>query len=83
MSVKIIAEIGINHNGDIEICKKLMKVASDAGCNAIKFQKCKWHSPSDVYFAECSEISSTHRTNGLQAEGAREGGRFGIEARER
>ncbi len=39
MSVKIIAEIGINHNGDIEICKKLMKVASDAGCNAIKFQK--------------------------------------------
>ncbi len=39
MSVNIIAEIGINHNGDIEICKKLMKVASDAGCNAVKFQK--------------------------------------------
>ena len=39
MSVIIIAEIGINHNGDIEICKKLMKVASEAGCNAVKFQK--------------------------------------------
>ena len=39
MSVNIIAEIGINHNGDIETCKKLMKVASDAGCNAVKFQK--------------------------------------------
>ncbi len=39
MSVKIIAEIGINHNGDIEVCKKLMKVAKDAGCDAVKFQK--------------------------------------------
>ena len=39
MSVNIIAEIGINHNGDIETCKKLMKVASEAGCNAVKFQK--------------------------------------------
>ena len=39
MSVNIIAEIGINHNGDMQICKKLMKVASDAGCNAVKFQK--------------------------------------------
>lgn len=35
----IIAEIGINHNGDIEIAKKLIDVAEAAGCNAIKFQK--------------------------------------------
>lgn len=35
----IIAEIGINHNGDIEIAKKLIDVAADAGCNAVKFQK--------------------------------------------
>ena len=35
----IIAEIGINHNGDINIAKKLIKVAKDAGCNAVKFQK--------------------------------------------
>ena len=37
--VFIIAEIGINHNGDIEIAKKLIEVAKDAGCNAVKFQK--------------------------------------------
>ena len=35
----IIAEIGINHNGDIEIAKKLIDLASMAGCNAVKFQK--------------------------------------------
>jgi N-acetylneuraminate synthase len=35
----IIAEIGINHNGDIDLTKKLIKVASDAGCHAVKFQK--------------------------------------------
>ena len=33
------AEIGINHNGDIEIAKKLIEIASDAGCDAVKFQK--------------------------------------------
>ncbi len=35
----ITAEIGINHNGDIDIAKKLIDIASDAGCNAVKFQK--------------------------------------------
>ena len=39
MSVKIIAEIGINHNGDMIIVKKLIDVAYEAGCNAVKFQK--------------------------------------------
>ena len=39
MSIFIIAEIGINHNGDMSICKELIDVASDAGCNAVKFQK--------------------------------------------
>jgi len=33
------AEIGINHNGDIEIAKKLIEIAVDAGCDAVKFQK--------------------------------------------
>ena len=37
--VFITAEIGINHNGDIEIAKKLINVAKDAGCDAVKFQK--------------------------------------------
>ena len=35
----IVAEIGINHNGDIELTKKLIDVAEAAGCNAVKFQK--------------------------------------------
>jgi N-acetylneuraminate synthase len=35
----IIAEIGINHNGDLGIAKQLIDVAADAGANAVKFQK--------------------------------------------
>jgi N-acetylneuraminate synthase len=35
----IIGEIGINHNGDIAIAKKLIDVAKAAGCQAVKFQK--------------------------------------------
>ena len=37
--VYVIAEIGINHNGDIEVAKKLIDVAALAGCEAVKFQK--------------------------------------------
>ena len=37
--VYVIAEIGINHNGDINIAKKLIDVAVEAGCQAVKFQK--------------------------------------------
>ena len=33
------AEIGINHNGDLAITKKLIDVAIEAGCDAVKFQK--------------------------------------------
>lgn len=39
MSIFIIAEIGINHNGDINIAKELIKLAKEAGCDAVKFQK--------------------------------------------
>ena len=39
MSVFVIGEIGINHNGDLAICKELIDVAVDAGCDAVKFQK--------------------------------------------
>lgn len=35
----VIAEIGINHNGDLGIAKKLIDCAVDAGCDAVKFQK--------------------------------------------
>lgn len=39
MNTKIIAEIGINHNGSIEICKKLISISSNAGCDYVKIQK--------------------------------------------
>ena len=38
-NIFIIAEIGINHNGDIGIAKNLIDVAVDAGADAVKFQK--------------------------------------------
>lgn len=37
--IYIVAEIGLNHNADISIAKKLIIAAKDAGCNAVKFQK--------------------------------------------
>ena len=39
MSITIIAEIGINHNGDLNICKQLIDVAKDSGADCVKFQK--------------------------------------------
>ena len=39
MHVKIIAEIGINHNGDLEIAKQLIDGAKLAGVTRVKFQK--------------------------------------------
>ena len=35
----IIAEIGINHNGSIDIAKKLIDVAANSNCDAVKIQK--------------------------------------------
>jgi N-acetylneuraminate synthase len=37
--VYVIAEIGLNHNGDVELAKRLIDVAADAGAQAVKFQK--------------------------------------------
>ena len=39
MSILIIGEIGINHNGDVNLAKKLIKAAKKAGADAVKFQK--------------------------------------------
>ena len=39
MSIFLIAEIGINHNGDMSIAKQLIDAAADAGFDAVKFQK--------------------------------------------
>lgn len=37
--VYVIGEIGINHNGSLELAQQLIREAADAGCNAVKFQK--------------------------------------------
>ena len=55
MSIFIIAEIGINHNGDIDICKQLIDIASDAGCDAVKFQK------RDINKVYTQEFLDSHR----------------------
>ncbi len=39
MHVYVVAEIGINHNGSMDICKDLIDIATESGCDAVKFQK--------------------------------------------
>ena len=39
MSVYVIAEIGINHNGSMKTCRELIDMAAKSGCDAVKFQK--------------------------------------------
>src|SRR5438270_630214 len=39
MSLYLIAEVGINHNGNLDIAKQLIDAAADAGFDAVKFQK--------------------------------------------
>jgi len=38
MSIIVIGEVGINHNGDMEICKQLFDVAKDAGADCVNFR---------------------------------------------
>lgn len=39
MKTNIVAEIGINHNGSLDLCKELINIASDSGCDFVKIQK--------------------------------------------
>lgn len=61
----VVAEIGINHNGDMEIAKRLIDSAREAGCDAVKFQKrtpevCvpkeQWEIPRDTPWGTMSYI---------------------------
>ncbi len=67
--VYIIAEIGINHNGSLEIAKKLIDEAADAGCDAVKFQKrtpelCtpkdQWHILRETPWGQMTYINYRH-----------------------
>ena len=55
MSIFIVAEIGINHNGDMDICKQLIEIAKESGCDAVKFQK------RDIDKVYSQEFLSTYR----------------------
>ena len=64
MSVFFIAEIGINHSGDINIAKKLIDVAIEAGCDAVKFQKRdvnSVYSPEELDVPRESPFGKTNR----------------------
>jgi N-acetylneuraminate synthase len=65
----VVAEIGINHNGDVNLAKKLIDIARGAGCDAVKFQK------RDIELCYTQEELATPRespwgkTNGEQKRG--------------
>lgn len=75
MSVFFIAEIGINHNGDVDIAKDLIKVSKDAGCDAVKFQK---RSIDLVYSKEVLD-SPRESPWGTTQRDQKEGLEFGLE----
>ncbi len=69
MSIFIIAEIGINHNGDMNIAKKLIDLAANAGCDAVKFQK---RTIDEIYtqeFLDSPRTSPWGNTQRAQKEG--------------
>ena len=69
-SVYVVAEIGINHNGSLDIAKKMIKGAKSAECNAVKFQKrtpeiCvpkdQWEIDRDTPWGRMTYIEYRHR----------------------
>lgn len=69
METYIIAEIGINHNGDINIAKKLIDTAIIAGCNAVKFQKRTINNVYTEEYLASSRVSPWGNTQRAQKEG--------------
>lgn len=69
MKIFFVAEVGINHNGDIGICKELIDVAADAGCDAVKFQKRDINQVYTQDFLDSSRESPWGNTQRAQKEG--------------
>ncbi|MDA9936224.1 N-acetylneuraminate synthase family protein [Gammaproteobacteria bacterium] len=74
-SIFIVGEIGINHNGDLDIAKKLIDVSVEAGADAVKFQK---RTIDNVYSAETLDASRESPWGTTQRE-QKEGLEFGKE----
>ncbi len=71
----IIAEIGINHNGDMDIAKRLISVAVGAGCNAVKFQK----RTIDVVYSQAELAKPRESPFGTTNGDLKRGLEFGVE----
>lgn len=69
MSIFFVAEVGINHNGDMGICKELIDVAADAGCDAVKFQKRDINQVYTQEFLDSPRESPWGQTQRAQKEG--------------
>jgi N-acetylneuraminate synthase len=69
MSLFIIAEIGINHNGDLGIARQLIDVAADAGADAVKFQKRTVDLVYTKEFLDAARDSPWGKTQRAQKEG--------------
>lgn len=65
----IIAEVGINHNGSMELAKELILKAKDAGCHAVKFQKRDIESVYSKEELDAPRESPWGTTNRQQKEG--------------
>jgi len=75
MSIFVIGEIGINHNGDIGIARDLIDVAVDAGADAVKFQK----RSIDLVYTEDFLNSPRESPWGKTQREQKEGLEFGLE----
>ena len=75
MSIFIITEIGINHNGDLDIAKQLIDVAKDAGSDAVKFQK----RTIDLVYSEEMLNSPRESPWGKTQRAQKEGLEFGLQ----
>ena len=75
MGVFVIAEIGINHNGSLEIAKELITVAAGAGADAVKFQK----RTIDLVYTQELLNSARESQWGTTQRAQKEGLEFGLE----
>jgi N-acetylneuraminate synthase len=75
MSIYVIAEIGINHNGDLNLAKQLIDVAADSGVDSVKFQK----RTIDLVYTEEFLESSRESPWGNTQRDQKEGLEFGLE----
>lgn len=66
MSIYLIAEAGVNHNGDMELAKQLIIQAKAAGCDCIKFQTFQTEKIVTVHAQKADYQSQNTGTSGSQ-----------------